>query len=127
MVESDMKTSIKKGETDKIHRQNKRKVPQSLVQIKHTMQLHGQFGEKVKQLIQRGLKGSALKYAKSYNSSLKQGNNIASKVKAGKTVKTSGMSNILKSTAQAYNVDAKEKASAQKVYDNAKKADEKSL
>ena len=75
----------------------------------------------------KGLKGSALKYAKSYNSSLKQGNSIASKVKAGKTVKTSGMSNILKSTAQAYNADAKEKASAQKVYDNAKKADEKAL
>lgn len=74
-----------------------------------------------------GLKGSALKYAKSYNSSLKQGNTIASKVKSGKTVKTSGMSNILKSTAQAYNADAKEKASAQKVYDNAKKADEKAL
>lgn len=75
----------------------------------------------------KGLKGSALKYAKSYNSSLKQGNTIASKVKSGKTVKTSGMSNILKSTAQAYNADAKEKASAQKVYDNAKKADEKAL
>ena len=75
----------------------------------------------------KGLKGSALKYAKSYNSSLKQGNTIASKVKAGKTVKTSGMSNVLKSTAQAYNTDAKEKASAQKVYDNAKKADEKAL
>ena len=75
----------------------------------------------------KGLKGSALKYAKSYNSSLKQGNTIASKVKAGKTVKTSGMSNILKSTAQAYNADAKEKASAQKVYNNAKKADEKAL
>lgn len=75
----------------------------------------------------KGLKGSALKYAKSYNSSLKQGNTIASKVKAGKTVKTSGMSNILKSTAQAYNADAKEKDSAQKVYDNAKKADEKAL
>ena len=75
----------------------------------------------------KGLKGSALKYAKSYNNSLKQGNTIASKVKAGKTVKTSGMSNVLKSTAQAYNADAKEKASAQKVYDNAKKADEKAL
>ena len=75
----------------------------------------------------KGLKGSALKYAKSYNNSLKQGNTIASKVKAGKTVKTSGMSNILKSTAQAYNADAKEKASAQKVYDTAKKADEKAL
>ena len=75
----------------------------------------------------KGLKGSALKYAKSYNSSLKQGNTIASKVKAGKTVKTSEMSNILKSTAQAYNTDAKEKASAQKVYNNAKKADEKAL
>lgn len=75
----------------------------------------------------KGLKGSALKYAKSYNSSLKQGNTIASKVKAGKTVKTSGMPNILKSTAQAYNADAKEKASAQKIYDNAKKADEKAL
>lgn len=75
----------------------------------------------------KGLKGSALKYAKSYNSSLKQGNTIASKIKAGKTVKTSGMSNILKSTAQVYNADAKEKASAQKVYDNAKKADEKAL
>ena len=75
----------------------------------------------------KGLKGSALKYAKSYNSSLKQGNTIASKVKAGKTIKTSGMSNILKSTAQAYNADAKEKASAQKIYDNAKKADEKAL
>lgn len=43
----------------------------------------------------KGLKGSALKYAKSYNSSLKQGNTISSKVKAGKTVKISGMSNIL--------------------------------
>ena len=75
----------------------------------------------------KGLKGSALKYAKSYNSSLKQGNTIASKIKAGKTVKTSGMSNILKSTAQAYNADAKEKASAQKVYNTAKKADEKAL
>lgn len=75
----------------------------------------------------KGLKGSALKYAKSYNSSLKQGNTIASKVKAGKTVKTSGMSNVLKSTAQAYNADAKEKASAQKIYDTAKKADEKAL
>ena len=75
----------------------------------------------------KGLKGATLKYAKSYNSSLKQGNTIASKVKAGKTVKTSGMSNILKSTAQAYNADAKEKASAQKVYNNAKKADEKAL
>ena len=75
----------------------------------------------------KGLKGSALKYAKSYNNSLKQGNTIASKVKAGKTVKTSGMSNVLKSTAQAYNADAKEKASAQKIYDNAKKADEKAL
>lgn len=75
----------------------------------------------------KGLKGSALKYAKSYNSSLKQGNTIASKVKAGKTVKTSGMSNVLKSTAQAYNADAKEKASAQKIYDTAKKVDEKAL
>ena len=75
----------------------------------------------------KGLKGATLKYAKSYNSSLKQGNTIASKVKAGKTVKTSGMSNILKSTAQAYNADAKEKASAQKIYDTAKKADEKAL
>lgn len=75
----------------------------------------------------KGLKGATLKYAKSYNSSLKQGNTIASKVKAGKTVKTSGMSNVLKSTAQAYNADAKEKASAQKIYDNAKKADEKAL
>lgn len=53
----------------------------------------------------KGLKGSALKYAKSYNSSLKQGNTISSKVKAGKTVKISGMSNILKSTAQVYNAD----------------------
>ena len=75
----------------------------------------------------KGLKGAALKYAKSYNSSLKQGNTIASKVKAGKTVKTSGMSGVLKSAAAAYNTDAKEKASAQKVYDNAKKADEKAL
>lgn len=75
----------------------------------------------------KGLKGSALKYAKSYNSSLKQGNTIASKVKAGKAVKTSGMSNILKSTAQTYNADAKEKASAQKIYDTAKKVDEKAL
>ena len=75
----------------------------------------------------KGLKGSALKYAKSYNSSLKQGNTIASKVKAGKTVKTSGMSTVLKSTAQAYNADAKEKASAQKIYDTAKKADKKAL
>lgn len=75
----------------------------------------------------KGLKGATLKYAKSYNSSLKQGNTIASKVKAGKTVKTSGMSGVLKSAAVAYNTDAKEKASAQKAYDNAKKADEKAL
>lgn len=75
----------------------------------------------------KGLKGATLKYAKSYNSSLKQGNTIASKVKAGKTVKTSGMSGVLKSAAVAYNTDAKEKASAQKVYDTAKKADEKAL
>ena len=75
----------------------------------------------------KGLKGATLQYAKSYNSSLKQGNTIASKVKAGKTVKTSGMSGVLKSAAVAYNTDAKEKASAQKVYDTAKKADEKAL
>ena len=75
----------------------------------------------------KGLKGATLKYAKSYNSSLKQGNTIVSKVKAGKTVKTSGMSGVLKSTAQVYNADAKEKASAQKIYDTAKKADEKAL
>lgn len=75
----------------------------------------------------KGLKGSALKYAKSYNSSLKQGNTIASKVKAGKTVSTSGMSKVLKASANAYNTDAKEKATAQKAYDKAKKTDEKAL
>ena len=75
----------------------------------------------------KGLKGSALKYAKSYNSSLKQGNTIESKVKAGKTVSTSGMSKVLKASANAYNADAKEKATAQKAYDKAKSADEKAL
>ena len=75
----------------------------------------------------KGLKGSALKYAKSYNSSLKQGNTISSKVKAGKTVSTSGMSKVLKASANAYNADAKEKATAQKAYDKAKKTDEKAL
>ena len=75
----------------------------------------------------KGLKGATLKYAKSYNSSLKQGNTIASKVKAGKTVKTSGMSGVLKSAAVAYNTDAKEKASAQKAYDTARKNDDKAL
>ena len=75
----------------------------------------------------KGLKGSALKYAKSYNSSLKQGNTIESKVKAGKTVSTSGMSKVLKASANAYNTDAKEKATAQKAYDKAKSADEKAL
>ena len=75
----------------------------------------------------KGLKGSALKYAKSYNSSLKQGNTISSKVKASKTVSTSGMSKVLKASANAYNADAKEKATAQKAYDKAKKTDEKAL
>ena len=75
----------------------------------------------------KGLKGEALKYAKSYNKSLKQGNTIASKVKAGKTVSTSGMTNALKAKAKEYNADAKEKNEAQKEYDEAKKADEKAL
>lgn len=48
----------------------------------------------------KGLKGEALKYAKSYNKSLKQGNTIASKVKAGKTVSTSGMTSTLKAKAK---------------------------
>ena len=75
----------------------------------------------------KGLKGEALKYAKSYNKSLKQGNTIASKVKAGKTVSTSGMTSTLKAKAKEYNTDAKEKNEAQKEYDKAKKADEKAL
>lgn len=75
----------------------------------------------------KGLKGEALKYAKSYNKSLKQGNTIASKVKAGKTVSTSGMTSTLKAEAKKYNTDAKEKNEAQKEYDKAKKADEKAL
>lgn len=75
----------------------------------------------------KGLKGEALKYAKSYNKSLKQGNTIASKVKAGKTVSTSGMTSTLKAKAKKYNTDAKEKNEAQKEYDKAKKADEKAL
>lgn len=75
----------------------------------------------------KGLKGEALKYAKSYNKSLKQGDTIASKIKAGKTVSTSGMTNALKAKAKEYNTDAKEKSEAQKKYDEAKKADEKAL
>lgn len=75
----------------------------------------------------KGLKGEALKYAKSYNKSLKQGNTITSKVKAGKTVSTSGMTSTLKAEAKKYNTDAKEKNEAQKEYDKAKKADEKAL
>lgn len=80
-----------------------------------------------KSISTKGLKGDALKYAKSYNKSLKQGNTIASKVKAGKTVSTSGMTSILKAKAKKYNTDAKEKNEAQKEYDKAKKADEKAL
>lgn len=80
-----------------------------------------------KQISTKGLKGEALKYAKSYNKSLKQGNTIASKVKAGKTVSTSGMTNAMKAKAKEYNTDAKEKNEAQKEYDKAKKADEKAL
>jgi len=80
-----------------------------------------------KSISTKGLKGEALKYAKSYNKSLKQGNTIASKVKAGKTVSTSGMTSTLKAKAKKYNTDAKEKNEAQKEYDKAKKADEKAL
>lgn len=80
-----------------------------------------------KSISTKGLKGDALKYAKSYNKSLKQGNTIASKVKAGKTVSTSGMTSTLKAKAKRYNTDAKEKNEAQKEYDKAKKADEKAL
>lgn len=80
-----------------------------------------------KSISTKGLKGEALKYAKSYNKSLKQGNTIASKVKAGKTVSTSGMTSTLKAKAKEYNTDAKEKNEAQKEYDKAKKADEKAL
>lgn len=80
-----------------------------------------------KSISTKGLKGEALKYAKSYNKSLKQGNTIASKVKAGKTVSTSGMASTLKAKAKKYNTDAKEKNEAQKEYDKAKKADEKAL
>lgn len=75
----------------------------------------------------KGLKGDALKYAKSYNASLKQGNTISSKVKAGKTVSTSGMTSALKAKAKKYNTDAKEKNAAQKQYDAAKKADDAAL
>lgn len=80
-----------------------------------------------KSISTKGLKGEALKYAKSYNKSLKQGNTIASKVRAGKTVSTSGMTSTLKAKAKKYNTDAKEKNEAQKEYDKAKKADEKAL
>lgn len=80
-----------------------------------------------KSISTKGLKGEALKYAKSYNKSLKQGNTIASKVKAGKTVSTSGMTSTLKAKAKKYNTDAKENNEAQKEYDKAKKADEKAL
>ena len=80
-----------------------------------------------KSISTKGLKGEALKYAKSYNKSLKQGNTIASKVKAGKTVSTSGMTSTLKAKAKEYNTGAKEKNEAQKKYDEAKKADEKAL
>lgn len=50
------------------------------------MQLHKAIREG-KPVNLKGLKGSALKYAKSYNNSLKQGNTIASKVKAGKLLR----------------------------------------
>lgn len=80
-----------------------------------------------KSISTKGLKGEALKYAKSYNKSLKQGNTIVSKVKAGKTVSTSGMTSTLKAKAKEYNTGAKEKNEAQKKYDEAKKADEKAL
>lgn len=80
-----------------------------------------------KSISTKGLKGEALKYAKSYNKSLKQGNTIASKVKAGKTISTSGMTSTLKAKAKEYNTGAKEKNEAQKKYDEAKKADEKAL
>lgn len=75
----------------------------------------------------KGLKGNILKYAKSYNSSLKQQNKVKSSVKAGKTVKTSTLSKSLRSVAKAYNVDAKEQTAAQKAYDKAKDADKKAL
>lgn len=75
----------------------------------------------------KGLKGNILKYAKSYNSSLKQQNKVKSSVKAGKTVKTSTLSKSLRSVAKAYNADAKEQTAAQKAYDKAKDADKKAL
>ena len=75
----------------------------------------------------KGLKGNILKYAKSYNSSLKQQNKVKSSVKAGKRVKTSTLSKSLRSVAKAYNADAKEQTAAQKAYDKAKNADKKAL
>ena len=75
----------------------------------------------------KGLKGNALKYAKAYNSSLKQQNKVTSSVKSGKTVKTSTLSKSIRSTAKAYNNDNKEQSSAQKAYEKAKNADKKAL
>nr|WP_297935716.1 hypothetical protein [uncultured Lachnoclostridium sp.] len=75
----------------------------------------------------KGLKGKALKYAKTYNASLKQQGHISDKVSSNSVVKTTKMSDTLKKLAKEYNADAKDQASAQKQYNKAKKADANAL
>ena len=75
----------------------------------------------------KGLKGEALKYAKSYNSSLKQQNKVEKAVSSGKQVSTSGLSKVLKDEASQYNQDVKDQSKAQQAYDKAKASDKKAL
>lgn len=72
----------------------------------------------------KGLKGDALKYAKSYNKSLKQQTSISKSVSSGKSVSTIGISSSLQSEASQYNKDTKAQKSAQKNYNTAKANDE---
>lgn len=72
----------------------------------------------------KGLKGNALKYAKSYNKSLKQQTSISKSVSSGKSVSTTAISSSLQSEAAQYNKDTKAQKSAQKNYNTAKANDE---
>lgn len=72
----------------------------------------------------KGLKGDALKYAKSYNKSLKQQTSISKSVSSGKSVSTTAISSSLQSEAAQYNKDTKAQKSAQKNYNTAKANDE---
>lgn len=71
----------------------------------------------------KGLKGDALKYAKSYNKSLKQQTSISKSVSSGKTVSNIRISKDLQEKADQYNKDIKTQNSAQKKYNVAKKND----